>query len=429
MASPQSIAPRDANPRAVALLLASAGLRATATSLVGVLLGLYLAERDFSSEQIGAVAAAGLAGATLGALTVTLGGDAFGRRRGLVALNAIGAVGVAALLEASTVWWVAVAAFMGMVNAMGRDRGGASILEQAVLPSTVDDRRRTRIFAWYSAIQDGGHALGSLLAGLPVWLERSRGMARLAADRAALACAPALLVIGAIVCLALPRTIEAQPRGGESGGRESERAAGGAAAARRLTDSTRRVLWRIAPLFLLDGIGGGLLVTTLLSYFFFERFGAGPRAVSVLFFAARLANVGSHFGAAWLARRIGLVNTMVFTHIPSSLLLLAVAVAPSFPIAATVFLLRECLVEMDVPTRQSYVMGVVAPEERTTVSGVVNLVRLAAWGAGAGVAGVVMERVALWTPLVLGAALKIVYDVLLYYAFRRTRPPEEIAVA
>jgi predicted MFS family arabinose efflux permease len=117
----------------------------------------------------------------------------------------------------------------------------------------------------------------------------------------------------------------------------------------------------------------------------------------------------------------------VFTHIPSSLFLLAVAIAPTFAVAAVLFLLRECLVEMDVPTRQSYVMGVVSPAERTTVSGVVNLVRLAAWAAGAGIAGLVMERVSLATPLVLGATIKIVYDVLLYLAFRRVRPPEEVA--
>jgi predicted MFS family arabinose efflux permease len=185
------------------------------------------------------------------------------------------------------------------------------------------------------------------------------------------------------------------------------------------------VLWRISSLFAVDGVGGGLLVTTLLSYFFFERFGASAGAVALLFFAARLANVASHFGAAWLAARIGLVNTMVLTHIPSSLLLAAVAFVPAFPIAAALFLLRECLVEMDVPTRQSYVMGVVSPEERTAVSGVTNLVRLGAWAVGAGIAGLLMERVALATPLLLGAALKIVYDVLLYAAFRRERPPEE----
>jgi MFS family permease len=393
------------------LILACAGLRATATSLVGVLLGLYLAEQGLEGGAVGGVATAGLAGATAGALAVTLMGDRFGRRRSLISLNVLGAAGSAALLATESVWLIAAAAFVGMVNAMGRDRGGASILEQAVLPSTVSDAGRTRTFAWYSAIQDGGHALGSLLAGLPAILEGRHGLSALDADRLAFACAPALLAVTALVCLRLPRAIEARNEGVPP----------------RLTARTRRVLWRIGPLFLLDGIGGGLLVTTLLSYFFFERFGAGAAAVSVLFFAARLANVGSHFGAAWLARRIGLVNTMVFTHVPSSLLLLLVAVAPSFEVAAALFLLRECLVEMDVPTRQSYVMGVVAPEERTTVSGVVNLVRLAAWAAGAGVAGLVMESVALATPLVLGAVLKIVYDVLLYLAFRRERPPEEEA--
>jgi MFS family permease len=398
--------------RAVPLLLASAGLRAAATSLTGVLLGLYLAERGLAAGEIGAVATAGLSGATVGALAVTLAGDRFGRRRSLVVLNAAGAAGGAALLAADTVWLIAVAAFLGMVNAMGRDRGGATILEQAVLPSAVPAERRTRIFAWYSAIQDGGHAAGSLLAALPAALQRTGGFSALAAHQLALACAPALLCVTAALCLALPSTIEVD----------------GATPATRVSTRTRGVLWRISPLFALDGIGGGLLVTTLISYFFFERFGAGPTAVALLFFTARLANVASHFMAAWLARQIGLVNTMVFTHIPSSLLLVAVAFVPTFPLAATLFLLRECLVEMDVPTRQSYVMGVVAPEERTTVSGVVNLVRLGAWAAGAAVAGLVMERVALATPLVLGAAIKIVYDVLLYVAFRNQRPPEEASV-
>jgi MFS family permease len=412
LAMPPAERPRRAPARpAVPLLLASAGLRAAATSLTGVLLGLYLAQRGLAAGEIGAVATAGLSGAALGALAITLAGDRFGRRRSLVTLNLVGAAGAAAMLAADSVWLIAIAAFLGMINAMGRDRGGASILEQSVLASTVPPERRTRIFAWYSALQDGGHAAGSLLAALPATLQRTGGFSSLGAHQLALACAPALLAVTAILSLALPGTIEV----------------GGAVPQARVSRQTRRVLWRISPLFALDGIGGGLLVTTLLSYFFFERFGAGPTAVAFLFFTARLANVASHFMAAWLARRIGLVNTMVFTHIPSSLLLVAVALVPTFPLAAALFILRECLVEMDVPTRQSYVMGVVAPEERTTVSGVVNLVRLGAWAAGAGVAGLVMERVALATPLVLGAAIKIVYDVLLYVAFRNQRPPEETA--
>jgi predicted MFS family arabinose efflux permease len=195
---------------------------------------------------------------------------------------------------------------------------------------------------------------------------------------------------------------------------------------RRLSPESRRVVAKISALFALDGIGGGFLVSTLLSYYFFERFGASAATIAALFFAARIANVVSHFGAAWLASRIGLVNTMVFTHIPSSVLLAGVAFTDTFAVAAILFLLRECLVEMDVPTRQSYVVAVVAPEERTRASGVTNVVRLASWAIAPLLAGAMMQHLSLGAPLVVGAAIKITYDVLLFFAFRRVRPPEEL---
>jgi MFS family permease len=179
----------------------------------------------------------------------------------------------------------------------------------------------------------------------------------------------------------------------------------------------------------MDSLGGGFLTTALLSFFFHVRFGTGVETLAVLFFASRIVNALSHLGAAWLARRIGLVNTMVFTHIPSSLLLLTVAYAPSFPIAAALFLLREGLVEMDVPTRQSYIMAVVRPEERTFASGITNLVRTGAWAVAPAFAGLLMQEGALVVPLLAGAAIKIVYDVLLWRAFRGLRPPEERSAA
>jgi MFS family permease len=171
------------------------------------------------------------------------------------------------------------------------------------------------------------------------------------------------------------------------------------------------------------------LTTALLSFFFYRRFGVGAEVVGTLFFAARLANALSHLGAAWLARRIGLVNTMVFTHIPSSLLLVTVPFAPTFPVAAALFVLREGLVEMDVPTRQSYTMAVVRPEERTFVAGVTNLVRIGAWTVAPSFAGLFMQGLSLATPLFIGAGLKVTYDVLLWTALRRVRPPEEAPAA
>ncbi|HET9232845.1 MAG TPA: MFS transporter, partial [Candidatus Eisenbacteria bacterium] len=192
-----------------------------------------------------------------------------------------------------------------------------------------------------------------------------------------------------------------------------------------LSRQGRKFLLRISALFALDSIAGGFLTTALIALFFSQRFGTSGAVLGVLFFIARAANAGSHLAASWLARRIGLVNTMVFTHIPSSLLLATVAIAPSFPIAAALFILRESLVEMDVPTRQSYVMGVMEPEERTWASGVTHLVRLAGWAVAPAFAGMLMGYTWIAAPLLIGALLKIVYDVLLYVAFRAHRPPEE----
>jgi MFS family permease len=178
-------------------------------------------------------------------------------------------------------------------------------------------------------------------------------------------------------------------------------------------------------LFALDSIAGGFLTTALIALYFSQRFGTSETVLGILFFTARAANAGSHLAASWLARRIGLVNTMVFTHIPSSLLLATVAFAPNFPVAAILFLLREGLVEMDVPTRQSYVMGVMEPEERVWASGVTHLVRLGGWAVAPAFAGALMGGSWLAAPLLVGAGLKILYDVLLYIAFRAHRPPEE----
>jgi len=163
------------------------------------------------------------------------------------------------------------------------------------------------------------------------------------------------------------------------------------------------------------------------AYWFFRRFGIPEQQLGVLFFAVHLLNAGSHLGAAWLARRIGLLNTMVFTHLPSSLFLIAVPFAPSSKLAIVLFLLREALVEMDVPTRQSYVAAVVRPEDRTFASGITNLARNVFWAVSSSLAGVFMQGVSFSAPLVVGGGMKITYDILLYRAFRDLKPPEEIS--
>lgn len=396
------------------MLFASAFLRALATGLLGVELGLYLTHFDLGAARVGAIIGAGLVGAATAALLATLGADRFGRRRTLLTLTLLGSAGCLLAALVTSFAALAAAAFAGMLNGMGRDRGAALVVEQAMLPSTTSDQGRTSAFALYNVAQDLGHAFGSLMAGLPTLLVALGYGSALDAHRATMLIAAVVTLAPLPLYLRLGESVEA-PRASDPD----------APAAPRLTPESRRILVRISALFAVDSLAGGLLVTSLLSYFFFERFGATEATIGALFFGARLLNALSHLGAAWLAKRIGLVNTMVFTHIPSSLLLMTVAWAPTFPIAAVLFLLREGLVEMDVPTRQSYVLAVVRPEEATTASGVTNLVRLAAWAVGPALAGAAMQSASLVAPLVVGAGMKIAYDLLLWRALRGVKPPEE----
>ena len=396
------------------ILYGTAFLRALATGMAGVVVGLYLAGLGLDPAWIGAVVSAGLAGAALASLVVALTGDRLGRRQTLVALTALSVLGGLVFVVLRAPAAIALAAFVGMLNGMGRDRGAAAVVEQAILPTTAGDAQRTRTFAVYSVWQDAGHAFGALLGGLPALLERVAPISEPRAFALAMATPPLLLAL----CIPLYLRLSPQVEAGAPA-RAAQRAP-------RLSPESRGVLWRISGLFALDSIGGGFLTTALIAYFFFERFAVGPGVIGALFFAARVANAVSHLVAAWLASRLGLLNTIVLTHIPSSLLLMTLPWAPNFTVAALLFLLREGLVEMDVPTRQSYVMAVVRPEERLTASGITSLVRLAGWAVAPAVAGALMQSQSLALPLIVGAGIKIAYDVILYFSFRARKPPEEI---
>lgn len=389
------------------LLAISGFLRAMTTSLTGVLLGLYLGKLEITGPALGLVISSGLAGAALAAVVATFLGDLVGRTRLLIALTLLSIGGTLAFAFAGTPWALAIAAFIGMVNGMGKDRGAALILEQATLPSTTTDEGRTRTIALYTMLQDLGHGAGAALVGLTTLLERTTPLRDAEPHRALLVGCAALSIVSLGLYAALKTS--APP----------------ATARPTLTPQSRGILVKVCALFALDGLGGGFLTAAMLSYFFFERFHASPALVAALFVGARVMNALSHLGAAWLAKRIGLVKTMVFTHLPSSLLLASVAFAPSLEVAAVLFLLREGLVEMDVPTRQSWVMAVVRPEERTLASGLTNLVRLASWAIAPAFAGLLMTGDSLYLPLVIGSAMKIAYDLLLWRAFNAVHAPEE----
>jgi MFS family permease len=398
--------------RNLSIIYIAAWMRSFGIGLLGVVLGVFLYREGYSSTAIGLVIAAGLAGAATGTVFITFKADRLGRRRTLFVLSLLTAAGSLPLIFHLGLPAMMLIAFLGMLNGMGTDRSPAFALEQATIPGLVSDQKRTWALAWYSVVLDASGALGALAAGIPIAAQKWWGMDLARSYRLLFIAYAAISVLTALLYLLLSSEVEIRKAGAPLG-RVS------------VSPETKSTIERLSALFAIDAFGGGFLTDALVSYWFFRRFGIAESQLALLFFTVHVLNALSHLGAAWLARRIGLIKTMVFTHLPSSMFLIAAAFMPSPRWAIVLFLLRESLVEMDVPTRQSYVAAVVQPEERTFAAGVTNLVRNGAWAAASAVAGVFMQQVAFAAPLLLGGGLKIVYDGLLWRAFRHLAPPEE----
>ena len=398
--------------RDLLIINTAAFLRSFTFGLTGVVLAIYLFRVRLSSFNIGMVIAAGLVGSALATIGVTAKADRTGRRRTLVVLSLLGGIGALSLALTPAVPVLLLMAFVGMLNGTGTDRSVAFSLEQAIIPGLVPDASRTWGLAWYNVVLDTAGSLGALAAMLPLLLQHWLALPLLTSYRAVFFGCAFLGVVGAILYPFASAAVEVSKSATE-------------APPHHISPATKKVVTKLAGLFSLDAFGGGFLTDALVAYWFFRRFGVAEESLGVLFFVVHLLSAASHLGAAWLARRIGLVKTMVFTHLPSSLFLVAAAFAPSLKVAIVLFLCRETLVEMDVPTRQSYVAAIVLPNERTFASGIANLARNIFWAVGSSVAGFLMQNVAFSAPLVIGGGAKISYDLLLYRAFRRLRPPEE----
>ena len=382
------------------------------TGVLGVIFAVYLSRNGLSATWIGAVIAAGLAGSAVATAWISYRVDVLGKRRSLVLLAMFTAFGGVALALVHSPVILLITSFLCMLNGMGTDRSASFAIEQAAIPNLVSDKRRTWVLSWYNVVLDAAGALGALSGALPIVIQRAWDLDFESAYQFVFA-GYSLANLGAAgLYLFLTEEIEL-----------GKRIPSAATAA--VTPHTRSIVRRISALFALDAGGGGFLADALLAYWFFERFGMNEQSLGMLFFAVRVLNAVSHLGAAWLAGKIGLVKTMVFTHLPSSLFLLFVPFAPSFRIAAALLLAREALVEMDVPTRQSYVAAIVQPHERVYASGITSLTRTASWAVTSSAAGALMQYVAFSAPLVLGGGMKVIYDVLLFRNFRHLKPPEE----
>lgn len=396
------------------LILLTTSLRSFAVGFVSVLLGLYLKETGFDPVRVGAILAAVLAGNSLFTTLASLFADHFGRKRSFIALSLLTVLGGALFpLTNSFLLLMLVSGFAGF-GLGGKDRAAQSALEQPVLARAAPATHRTTLFAYYNVIGGLASAMGALFSSMPVILERTLPIETLDAYRAMFFVYAAVGALVSVVYLRLSQASEAP-------------AADGRRIGITLPRRSKGIIYRLTALGAMDSFGGGFMFQTFLAYWFSLKFDLSLESLAGVFFAANIISSFSAILAAMIARRIGLINTMVWTHIPANLLVVGMAFAPFAWLAVAMLLVRESMSQMDVPTRQSYTMAVVAPEEQTVAAGMSTLGRQGGQMPAPYISGLLVQASLTSAPLIAGGLIKVVYDLLLWQQFRNVRPPEEQA--
>lgn len=391
-------------------------VRMFAYGTLGVMLVLFLAATGLGEARIGLLLTFTFLGDAAISLGLSTHADRWGRRRVLLAGAALMALGGVVMALTGDFTLLLVAATVGVISPTGGEVGPFLAVEQACLAQLIDDRERTKYFAWYNVAGYGATALGALGGGILAESLQHQGWAALASYRALLGVYGALgLVIGALSCW-LGDEVEAKAA-----------ATPGPTGAKFLgLGQSRTTVFKLSALFSLDSFGGGFIVQSFLAYWFQQRFGLAETALGGIFFGANILSGLSALAAVPLARRIGLVNTMVWTHLPSNVLLICVPLMPSLGWAVGLLLLRHTISQMDVPTRQSYVNAVVPPDERSAANGVTGTARQLGTALAPLCAGPLLGSVALASmPFFIAGGLKIIYDLALWRSFRAVKPPEE----
>jgi MFS family permease len=389
-------------------LLFARSLRAFGDGYISLLLPLYLLKLGFSPLEVGILATTTLLGSGLTTLAVGLHAYRFHYRSLLLGATFLMAATGLGFALVTDFWPLLVIALVGTLNPSSGDVSVFLPLEHAVLSRVVDDRKRTATFARYSLAGSLSAAAGSLAVSLPT-LGASAGLSVVAAMQWLFVLYAALAGLAALVYRGLPRTLVT----------DSSRQTA------PLTKS-RKTVYTLAALFSLDAFGGGFVVQSMLALWLYQKFALSLAAAGTLFFWTGILTAVSYLVAVRIAKRIGLVNTMVFTHIPSSLCLIAIPFMTDLHYVIALLFVRSALSQMDVPTRSSYVMAIVPPEERPAAASITSVPRSLASAASPFIAGWLLNVSLFGWPLLAAGALKIVYDLLLLATFRKIRPPEEV---
>jgi MFS family permease len=399
----------------VRLLFATRMVRMFAYGLLAVILALYLAQAGLSDTEIGLLLTLTLLGDTLISLWITTRADRVGRKRMLL-------IGAALMVFAGILFAVThnfyvllLAATIGVISPSGNEVGPFLAIEQSALAQTLPGDRRTQVFAWYQLAGSLATALGSLMGGGLAQILQNGGATPLASYRVSILAYAALgLVLTAMFGFLSPRV--------ETSLSEDTKAQANVLGLGR----SSKIVVKLAALFSLDAFAGGFVVQSIVAYWFYVRYGVNPATLGAIFFGANIFAGISALSAAWIARKIGLISTMVFTHAPSNVLLILVPLMPNLPLAITLLLLRFSISQMDVPTRQSYTLAVVSPDERSSAAGVTGIARtLGASLAPVFSAPLISIPFLSGAPFIIAGLLKLIYDFILYRSFKTIKPREE----
>jgi MFS family permease len=385
-----------------------------------VILVFYLVGLGLTEAQTGLLLSCTLAGDILVSLYLTTRADRLGRRRMLM-LGAMLMAGAGLGFALTRNWWLLlVAGTIGVISPSGNEVGPFLSIEQAALSHVVPDRARTSVFAWYTLAGSVATALGALSGGTAARLLQQSDLTELASYRLIVLLYAALGIVLALLFSALSVRAEAATLGEKRAFRATFAGLSG-------LDQSRRVVGKLSALFALDAFGGGFVIQSFAAYWFYLRYGVDPATLGAIFFWANIFAGLSALVAARMAARFGLIRTMVGTHLPSNVLLILVPLMPTLSLAITVLLLRFSISQMDVPTRQSYTMAVVPPQERSAAAGITGVARTVGAAISPLLVGVMFARPSLINlPFFLAGTLKIVYDLLLWVEFRALQPPEEM---
>jgi len=390
------------------LILIEKSVRTVPYGFLGVLFAVYMSKLGFDPLIIGIVLTITVFSSALYTFSVSLVADRIGRRRTLVFFALMDFI-AGSILFVSNAWWAPVlAGIVGNMTVGAGETGPFLSLEQAIIPRTCDSRHRTLAFSWYNLVGYASSSVGALIAGLPQYLGSG-----LSAYRPLFAAYLASGLVGSFLYSRLSNGIEVKPEVGST-------------KLPILSEKSKPIVQKLSALFAIDSFGGGFIGTSILSYYFYERYALQYTSLGLIFAATQIVTALSFLAAERIARRIGLLRTMVFSHIPSNLFLIAVPFAPSALGAIFLLLCRQSLSQMDVPTRQSYVMAVVDESDRTPAAGFTNVSRSVAQSVSPSLAGYAIAAVWIGSPLVAAGAFKLAYDLLIYRSFRKIKPPEEI---